>query len=480
MKKRMLCLLVSLCLVLFQTAPAFAANSNAVSEASNGVVQVYAETVRSDGTVAMGVGTAFGVGTVGEPTNIFVTNRHVVTAENADGSLTQSQTVYLMLGANALSVTLRAVEIDGELVMSEEYLPPLYTANTSQMVACEVLYISDEYDLAVLKTREPVEDRVALELAGKAEQASTGQQVYAVGYPAVSDETATATGWVFSGNYLEDMPIYTYTYTYNSQVSDVTVTTGAISRFTTMTGEGDVRVIQHDATVHGGNSGGPLINENGVVVGINTYSGSEASLNYAIYVDYAREVLDELEIPYNNAQSNPFLIPAIAGGVVVLAVIVMIVVLVVRRGRGKRAPEPIQAADPVPVPETPVPQPTQPVASPAVQPTAQADNGLRLQGVSGSFAGRRFPLSGTLRIGRDPQLNQLVYPPQVKGISRTHCELSVVNGQVYLKDLGSSYGTFLAGGQRLAASQAILLKPGDSFSLASEQETFVVIQKGGV
>ena len=110
MKKRMLCLLVSLCLVLFQTAPAFAANSNAVSEASNGVVQVYAETVRSDGTVAMGVGTAFGVGTVGEPTNIFVTNRHVVTAENADGSLTQSQTVYLMLGANALSVTLRAVE----------------------------------------------------------------------------------------------------------------------------------------------------------------------------------------------------------------------------------------------------------------------------------------------------------------------------------------------------------------------------------
>ena len=56
----------------------------------------------------------------------------------------------------------------------------------------------------------------------------------------------------------------------------------------------------------------------------------------------------------------------------------------------------------------------------------------------------------------------------------------MVNGQVYLKDLGSSYGTFLAGGQRLAASQAVLLKPGDSFSLASEQETFVVIQKGGV
>ena len=68
----------------------------------------------------------------------------------------------------------------------------------------------------------------------------------------------------------------------------------------------------------------------------------------------------------------------------------------------------------------------------------------------------------------------------VKGISRVHCELTVVEGKLYLKDAGSSYGTYLGGGQRLAANQAVELKPGDRFSLASQQETFVVDVKGGV
>lgn len=82
------------------------------------------------------------------------------------------------------------------------------------------------------------------------------------------------------------------------------------------------------------------------------------------------------------------------------------------------------------------------------------DSLLRLQGVSGTFAGRRFPMADTVRIGRDPSLNQLSYPANVKGISRQHCELRLVNGQVYLKDLGSTYGTFLGSGQRLARQPA--------------------------
>lgn len=463
MKKRIPALFLAMLILLLPAAAA--SDANPVSEATNGVVQVYSETTLSDGTMVAGTGTAFGVGTVGEPATIFITNRHVVTAQNADGSLTQSQRVYLMLGQNALTITQRAVEVDGELYASEEYLPPLYDANTNQMVACTVLFCSEEYDLAILQTAEPVEGRVALELADSASQATVSQQVYALGYPAVSDKTSTATGWVFSGNYLGDLPIYTYTQTYNSQVSDVTVTTGAVSRFTTMTAEDEVNVIQHDAAIHGGNSGGPLVNADGVVVGINTYSGTAAdSLNYAIYVDYAREALEELGISYNLTPSSPVL-PLVIAAVIAAAVIAGAAVLILRK---KKAAAPVPPVpDPVPVP-------------PAPQPVLAPDSGLRIQGESGTFAGRRFPLNGTVRIGRDPQLNQLAYPAQVKGISRTHCELTLVNGQVYLKDLGSSYGTFLAGGQRLAANQAVPLKPGDRFSLASSQETFVLVQKGGV
>ena len=393
-----------------------------------------------------------------------------------------------MLGQNTLTITQRAALIEGDLYLDEENLPPLYTANTNRMVPCDVVYISEEYDIAILKTDEPVEGRVALELAGKAEQAASGQSVYALGYPTASEEITSSTGWEFSGNYLGELPIYTFTQTYNSQVSDVTVTSGSVSRFTTIMGEGDVRVIQHDAAIHPGNSGGPLVNENGVVLGINTYNSTAESLNYAIYVDYAREALDELGIAYNVTAGWPVWPFLAAGGLVVAVLVVVVVILLLRRrpAQEEQAPAPAPA-DPepqppmpqTPAPQSPVLQPTAP-AAPTPAPAGIPDSGLRLQGVSGTFANRRFALNGTLRIGRDPQLNQIAYPAHVKGVSRVHCELTLVNGQVYLKDLGSTYGTFLAGGQRLAASQPVPLKPGDSFSLASPQETFVLIQKGGV
>ena len=61
-----------------------------------------------------------------------------------------------------------------------------------------------------------------------------------------------------------------------------------------------------------------------------------------------------------------------------------------------------------------------------------------------------------------------------------HCILVWQDGQLYLQDLGSTYGTFVNGGQRLAANQAVVLNPGDKFSLGSEKECFVITRKGGV
>ena len=468
--KRILCGLVSAAVTAMVLAvPGLAAgDDHGVAQVANGVVQVYAETQRSDGSVYSGIGSAFGVGTVGEETDIFITNRHVVTVENEDGSLTQAQRVYLMLGDDSLTITQRAVELDGELYLAED-LPPIYDANTNRMVECDVRYCSEEYDFAILQALEPVEGRTALELAGGAETMHTSQQVYALGFPAISDDVSTATGWVFSGNYYpnggEDLPIYTYTQTYNGKVSDVTVTTGIISRFTSMASENDVAVIQHDATIHSGNSGGPLVNQDGQVVGINTYStqGTE-SLNYAIYIDYVRDALEEQGIDYNGKGVSLLLIILI---VLAVAVIVAGVVIAVVMTRG-RQPRPVPCVEPRPA------QPSPP------QPVIAGDSGYRVQGETGAFAGRRFAITGTVRMGRDPQHNQMVFPEDVKGISRVHCEVSVVDGQIYLKDLGSSYGTYLGSGQRLAANQAVILRPGDRFSLGSNAQTFVITGKGGI
>ena len=105
---------------------------------------------------------------------------------------------------------------------------------------------------------------------------------------------------------------------------------------------------------------------------------------------------------------------------------------------------------------------------------------LRIHCVSGVFAGRKFEITGQLRMGRDPSRNDLVFPAQTQGVSGVHCLLTMEGDKLYLQDLGSSYGTWLADGRRLSASQAVELKVGDSFSLGSQRERFVVTEKGGV
>lgn len=59
-------------------------------------------------------------------------------------------------------------------------------------------------------------------------------------------------------------------------------------------------VIQHTAIIHPGNSGGPLINENGEVVGVNAFFYGDSS-NYAIHVKELKELLDQNDIAYNKA-----------------------------------------------------------------------------------------------------------------------------------------------------------------------------------
>lgn len=57
-------------------------------------------------------------------------------------------------------------------------------------------------------------------------------------------------------------------------------------------------VIEHTATIHPGNSGGPLLNSRGEVVGINTFFNEE-KLNYAIHVSELIEYLKKDNINYN-------------------------------------------------------------------------------------------------------------------------------------------------------------------------------------
>jgi serine protease Do len=152
-------------------------------------------------------------------------------------------------------------------VVTGAALLQVWTAGENDPINARVLGVSECSDLAVIQLEgdgyTPLEYRTG--------DVTPGLEVYAAGFPA-SD-----------ANTIEDV--------------DYTLTRGIVSS-TTASGETSWasvdEVIEHDARIRGGNSGGPLLDEEGFIVGVN-YSGIDASdQNYAISATDARSIIEEL------------------------------------------------------------------------------------------------------------------------------------------------------------------------------------------
>ncbi|MBF0538555.1 MAG: protein kinase [Nitrospirae bacterium] len=90
---------------------------------------------------------------------------------------------------------------------------------------------------------------------------------------------------------------------------------------------------------------------------------------------------------------------------------------------------------------------------------------MELLVIAGEFEGERIPLGNkpTL-IGRDPTKCALVLSE--KRISSVHCEVHSEKDDFYVKDLRSTFGTFLDDNKKLPPFESTLISPGDTFSLA--------------
>lgn len=334
-----------------------------------------------------GTGTGFGVGRSREDAQIFVTNNHVI----SDKQYKPYDQVYIF--------------VDNANLYDE-----------SSVVPCRILYADPQVDLAIIQAEAPIPGVGTLPLRS-AKEIKTGDDVYALGFPAIADELA-------------DSNHYT--------VDDITVTDGIVSRRLQI---GGVDYMAHTAKINHGNSGGPLIDTAGNVVGINTLGIADvenADLRcYAFDIDYAIDVLEQLELPYTKAAGNVgglSLAAAAAIGVGIAVVLVLAVVLLLRKKQSGKVPK------------------------------------VLIQAICGPLQGQSWELLTSLSIGRNPGEN-IVLPPDTSGISRRHCLLARRGDQVTVTDLGSSYGTFL-NGSRITANQPVAVPNGAVLSLASNAVQF--------
>lgn len=82
-----------------------------------------------------------------------------------------------------------------------------------------------------------------------------------------------------------------------------TITTGVVSAVRDDPAGAGFKLIQTDASVNPGNSGGPLLNDRGQVIGVVTWKlrGSEG-LNFAVPINYLRGMLEDLHKPLSLAE----------------------------------------------------------------------------------------------------------------------------------------------------------------------------------
>lgn len=395
-------------------------------EARNGIAMVYTTVYDSQGNSESGWGTGWAIGKPGKPVKYIVTNGHVV----------EKAYTYPRYDSTQFGGEIRVY----------------FSAAENDYVQAKVVYYSEftDKDIAVLELPSATDKRTALTLRDS-NTVKIGSTAYALGYP---------------GDSVRQQDFATY------DQDDVTMTRGIISKRTT-TNYSSYEAFQMDVSIAGGNSGGPLVDEDGNVIGINTAgaldpnTGVSVGMNYAITINELTKILDAERIEYTMSGSGfgaPWMgyvfLPI---GVVALAIGIILLVTSKKNGQA------VLAAAGVPS-DTEVKK----EAVPKVHGSSEKHAVLR--GVTGKYAGQSFDFeNGRVVIGRDPASCNIVFDKNTPGISGQHCQVAYDRNEdcFIITDLGSSYGTFLGNGKKLTPNVAEKLYAGDTFYLCDNANRFV-------
>ncbi len=371
------------------------------SDAKDSVVMVYSQDSNGDS----GWGSGFAIGDPDKPIQFIATNCHVVTNEKGTN--------------NAIKV--------------------YFSAAANKFMNAEIYWKNAEKDLAVLRLPEPTTERRAM--------------VFCTNKKINLDDNFAALGYPWSANIGNDFIKF--------DKNDISITKGGIQKQTRINSR-DVYLL--DLTITQGNSGGPLVNSKGEVVGVNTFGYTDPQTkkdlaSYAVAIDELMRNIDRNVIPYtvSGEISTKMIIYIILSTIVIIVIIVSVIILLLKKKKLVHSYSNAKSSTNQSIMNTK-----------AINLASKA----YIRGLNGYFAGQSFDIGNKLVIGRDSSRCTVVFPLDTAGVSGIHCEITFDGSTIYLNDLGSSYGTFLSSGTKLNPNTPIKISNTDKFYLGDEGNTF--------
>ncbi len=390
MKKRCLAILVALTILLSLNICAFA--DTTASEARNGVAVLATCAQINGGTpTPWAHGTCFFIGNGGENPQYMLTNYHVV-----QDYLEYGRGETISTGEGVLKMLLR-----------------VYYSNNDYAEAYLVDY-DEAQDTALLRLAAPTDKRSALKLHIP-DDSLVGSQIYTIGYPGYADYIDPTTTW---------------------GINDSLVTKGTIGRLSIVRGSGTQWLQLADTQWNGGNSGGPLVADDGAVVGMVSwgYSDESKDMYLAVNIESVIPMLNNNGVEYELVGEGlpSWLLPA---AIAAVAAVLLVVVIVIVAKKLKKKDLVVRIAT--------------------------------VRSLAAQHAGQRAVVgSQQVFIGRQSNC-AIIFANNTPGVSGVHCSLSwdKNTGDFTLTDLKSTYGTFLVTGQKLNPHVPYRLRNGDSFYL---------------
>lgn len=411
--------------------------------------------------------------------------------------------------------------IDGEYILTNHHVIDdseiKKRNNTAQWVVvdgslktlrlAQIVWASTDLDLAVIRVPGINRPAVTLSAAPPADYPNKGDIVWAIGYPGMADNLGSEEARLSS-----------------------TVTKGVVAKVVPgKAGYGDkVRpIIQHDAAIHGGNSGGPLFDNCGTVVGVNTFrpvTTLEVSKEVArgeanAGVFYSPHIVNFLEARKTTAAlsginvrtSSTVCETAEGGGMPVLAYVAIAVVgllalgagvLALRKGTTREVVRMVESYSAYvkrkgrgpseesmrPRPVTSPPDISSPgaAASPAASgaaatpPSKIAAGAWKLSGKGSKGQALGITLTaeaiaeatgkkeGGMILGRSTTLADVAIDDET--VSRRHAKIYATETGLAIEDLKSAYGTQV-NGHKLEPFQAVEITGGDKVTLGGVELT---------